>query len=179
MAIDTITIARPYAKAAFEFAMQGQQLGKWSKTLAFLANLFSEETMQLVINNPGISQAKVADIIIDVLADSIDEQGANFLRLLGQVKRLAIINDIFVLYEMYRSEVEKTIDVDVTSFMPLNEKQMHSMMDSLKARLQREVSLNVNVDKSILGGAIIRAGDLVIDGSVRGKLNKLSSELAA
>ena len=108
-----------------------------------------------------------------------DESLNNLIALLATNKRLMLLPEINALYEVHRAEQEKTLAVDVISFSEVSPAQQKQLIESLSQRLQRKVSLKISIDPSLLGGAVIRAGDLVIDGSVRGKLNKLSTDLAA
>lgn len=179
MSTDTTTIARPYAKAVFEFALANNSLKQWSDALSLMAAVTSHPLMASVINNPSIPAQQVVSVYEDVCQGTLDQFGLNFVRLLAESKRLSALLDIKSMYEVLRAEQEKVADVDVVSFSPLSEQQQSVMIEALKKRLNRDVTLNVSIDKALLGGAIIRAGDLVIDGSVRGKLKKLSSEIAA
>lgn len=90
-----------------------------------------------------------------------------------------LLPEIKALYEVYRAEQEKILEVDVVSYSELTPAQQQRLSESLSQRLSRKVSLKISIDPSLLGGALIRAGDLVIDGSVRGKLNMLGTSLAA
>ena len=117
-------------------------------------------------------------LLISVCADEIDDQGRNYIKLLAQIRRLVLLPDITALYEYYRAEAEGKIEAEVISAKDITEQQMGNIAQALKKRLGREVSISARTDSSLLGGAIIRAGDLVIDGSVRGKLNKLATALS-
>jgi F-type H+-transporting ATPase subunit delta len=180
---DMTTIARPYAKAAFEYSLAAQQLAAWSTLLNALALAVLEPRAKDFIDNPSTTVAlkcQILNSIAEKWMEGKDLQAAqNFIALLAESKRLAALPDISVQFEALRAEQEKTLKVQVVSFSPLTQEQQKSLMQSLSHRLQRQITLNVNIDKSLLGGAVIRAGDLVIDGSVRGKLNKLGTNIAA
>lgn len=177
------TIARPYAKALFNHALAEKSLAEWSAALHYLAQTVLDSEARQFISNP----ATTSDLQIRLLLDVCGQKGKgvdrkaieNFLTLLAKNKRLLILPDVYVQYEALRAEQEKTLTARVTSFAKLSSAQQKQLIDSLSQRLQREVTLEINIDKSLLGGAIIQAGDLVIDGSVRGKLSKLGSYLAA
>jgi F-type H+-transporting ATPase subunit delta len=185
---DTVTIARPYAKAMFNHALADKKLAEWSAILSTLALIVLDEQACQLISNPSSATSMQADLIWSVferiMPDSLSAQvdGTqinNVIRLLAANKRLLLLPDILVEFELLRAEQEKTLAVDVTSFSALTEEQQQQLRQSLSLRLQRQVVLHLNVDPSLLGGAVIRAGDLVIDGSVLGKLTKLGTDLAA
>ncbi len=180
MATDTTTtIARPYAKAVFELALEKQHLQQWSDLLFILATVSLDESVQKLIHEPSFPDAELAQLFIDVAGQYADENGKTFFQLLAQNKRLSVLADIKANYEHLKSEQEKSLEVSVVSFIEMSDAQKQALAQSLKERLKRDISINEKIDKSILGGAIIRAGDMVIDGSVKGKLDKLKTEVAA
>lgn len=171
------TIARPYAQAAFDIAQEKGDLKNWSDMLQLVAAVTSDATLQDMISNPSIEREKIIDIIFAVCADKLNDTGKNFVKVLADNGRLNVVNEISERYEWHRSEAEKTVEAEVTSAFPLSDSQIASVTEALKKRLGREISLVAKIDDSIVGGAIIRAGDLVIDGSVSGQLDKLSTSL--
>lgn len=181
---ESITIARPYAKAIFAHALDAKHLAKWSTILSDLAQAVLEPQAIRFISDPTTSTEQKCKLLLTVCrheqAAPTDQKAIeNLIMLLAENKRLLLLPDIYALYESLRAEQEKTLTVEVTSFSELTEEQKKKLIHSLSDRLQRQISLDVTIDKSLLGGAVIRAGDLVIDGSVQGKLNKLRSDLAA
>lgn len=179
---DKTTIARPYAKALFEHALQEKTLTAWSHVLQQLAELLMNKPVQAFVSHPQVQDDQQVQCLEALLAKTSLSLPATLgpaLSLLAENKRLLLLPDIYVQFELLRAEEEKTQVVHVHSFAPLTTEQQQLLMRSLSERLQRQVTLDVVVDKSLLGGAIIRAGDLVIDGSVRGKLSKLGTNLAA
>ncbi len=180
MAMDTITtVARPYAKAAFEYALEHNELQSWSDLLFILASISLDEDVQHLIAQPGIPAHELAALYIDVAGSKVNDAGKNFVHLLADNKRLMALSEIKATFEIFKAEQEKSLEVSVISFSDMAESQKKSLASSLKARLKREITIDETIDKSILGGAIIRAGDLVIDGSVRGQLEKLRHEIVA
>ena len=171
------TVARPYAQAAFDLAKEGNALAKWSDMLGFAAAVSVDSDMQAAIDSPNMSAAQQADLFTQVCADKLDDQGGNFIKLLAENDRLALLPQIAVLFDELRADAEGTIEAIVTSAKPLSDAQQQDIANALKARFNREVSITVETDESMLGGAIIRAGDTVIDGSVRGKLEKFAHAL--
>lgn len=180
---ETTTIARPYAKAIFQHALAAKQLATWSTVLHDLATAVISSEAEQFINNPMSTTQQKAALLQSVCAKSTDKRDLsaveNLVCLLASNKRLLLLPDIYAQYEVLRAEQEKTLTANVSSFTELSLSQQQQLIHSLSQRLQRQVTLEINIDKSLLGGAVIRAGDLVIDGSVRGKLNKLGSNLAA
>ncbi|WP_133128042.1 F0F1 ATP synthase subunit delta [Legionella nagasakiensis] len=180
---DTTTIARPYARAIFEHALASGQLASWSTVLHVLAQAVLDPNAEQFIDNPTSTISLQRELLCSLfLSSSYDnERNAieNLIALLAQNKRLMLLPDISVQYEALRAAQEKTLKVRVRSFSTLSDGQQQHLIESLSRRLQRQITLDVEIDESLLGGAIIQAGDLVIDGSVRGKLNKLGTSLAA
>ncbi len=174
----TVTVARPYAKAVFEFALEKGELAKWSTMLEALAIISLDADVVRIIDEPGIETSQVVKLIKSIAGKHLDKFGENFVELLAENKRLTALSEVKAIYESLKSEHEKQLVVDVISFSPLSSAQSKSMVEHLTAKLKREVSLNVSIDSSLIGGAIIRAGDFVIDGSVKGKLEKLKTEIA-
>lgn len=179
---DTTTIARPYAKAIFEHALAAKKLSQWSEILHELAIAVLDEKAMQFITNPVATEEQQKGLLMTLFPKfEPNEKKAieNLVALLAHNKRLMLLPDIKALFEALRAEQEKTLKVKVISFSELSAAQQEQLINSLSKRLQRQVTLNLSVDESLLGGAVIHAGDLVIDGSVRGKLNKLSTDLAA
>ena len=171
------TIARPYAQAAFDIAKEKGDLKAWSDMLQLIAAVASDAVLSDMISNPSIEREKIVEIIVDVCGDNLDELAKNFVKVLADNGRLNVATEIAQGYEERRAEAEKTVEAEVTSAFPLNDAQVKSMTEALKKRLGREVTLITTVDESIVGGAIIRAGDLMIDGSVSGQLDNLATTL--
>ena len=172
------TIARPYAEAVFQLAQQKGQLKEWSDMLQTVAMITADEDMKGIIGNTSVSKSQTAELVIDVAGTVMNEQGKNLVKLLAENHRLGVTAEITEQFETLKAEAEKTIEAEVIAATELGSAQQALITDKLKARLGCEVSLKCTVDESLMGGAIIKAGDLVIDGSVSGHLNKLSVELA-
>jgi F-type H+-transporting ATPase subunit delta len=171
------TIARPYAQAAFELAKESGELAKWSEMLQFAAQVATDPAMQAYIDNPRVSDARLSELLIDICGDQLNDAGKSFVRVLVENHRLAVLAEIATLYEQHRAEAESKIEAEVVSAFPVSDEQRQALEQALKKRLGREVSLTTRIDESLIGGAIVRAGDLVIDGSVTGHLDKLASAL--
>lgn len=172
------TIARPYAEAVFQLAHAKGQLKEWSAILKTVAVIATNADMQNIIGNTSVNKAQLAQLIIDVAGDVMTDSGCNLIKLLAENRRMDVIAEITVQFEFLKAEAEKTVEAEMVSAQKVSAKQQSMIAEKLKARLGREVSLKCTVDESLMGGAIIKAGDMVIDGSVSGQLNKLSVELA-
>ena len=171
------TLARPYNKAAFEYAKANQQLANWSAMLGLAAAVSQDDTMQRVLKAPRLTSTEKATTFVEVCGDKFDAQARNFLSIVSENNRMELLPEIADMFELYKAEQEKSVDVDVTSAFALNDEQQDKLAKVLSARLGREVRLHAAEDASLIGGVVIRAGDLVIDGSVRGKLAKLAEAL--
>jgi F-type H+-transporting ATPase subunit delta len=175
---ENITIARPYAQAIFSTAQEQGDLAGWSDMVQFAAAVVSDPEMAALIDSPRFDKGQVAEIIIDVCGKKLNDAGRNMIRVLADNDRLEVLPEVAELYEAQRAAVEGTVVAEVISATELNKSQQKSIAEALKKRLGRDVTLECKTDESLLGGAIIRAGDVVIDGSVVGKLEKLASALA-
>lgn len=175
---ENITIARPYAQAIFSTAQEQGDLSGWSDMVQFAAAVVSDPEMAALIDSPRFDKGQVAEIIIDVCGKKLNDAGRNMIRVLADNDRLEVLPEVAELYEAQRAAVEGTVVAEVISATALNNAQQKSIAEALKKRLGRDVTLECKTDESLLGGAIIRAGDVVIDGSVVGKLEKLASALA-
>lgn len=171
------TMARPYAKAAFEAALESDSLHAWSDALQLVAAVVDHQIVKTALSSPSLTGEQQAGLVIDLCGDQISGPIKNFISILAEYKRLGLLPEIVTLYEALRAQQEKKVDVTVTSAFPLSDTIQEKFAASLKEKLQREVVLHSDIDKSLIGGAVIRAGDLVIDGSVRGRLAKLAESM--
>lgn len=174
---ELITLARPYAKAAFEVALLADALDQWSKMLAVSAAVSGDSGVSAILSSPSLSSDQVADAFIGVCGDELDEKGKNFVHLLAENKRLVLLPEISTLFDNLKANQEKSVDVEITTAFEISSDVSNKLARALKDRLQREIILATKVDQSLIGGAIIRAGDNVIDSSVRGKLSKLAESM--
>jgi len=171
------TVARPYTKAAFEYARDKGSLDQWSQLLSLAALAASDSLMTPVLSNPALSAEQKSDLILSVLDAQADEAGKNFVRLLAENGRLSLLPEISVQFEHLKANLEKKVDVDLTTAFPLEDAQQEKLAKALSSKLGREVKLTSKVDKSIIGGVVVRSNDLVIDGSVRARLAKLAEAM--
>lgn len=170
------TLARPYAKAAFDYARNNSQLKSWSEFLSTLSAVATEAKVSSFLASPA-SPSQKAQLIKDLCGDAIDKHMQAFVDLLSVNKRLSLLGVIRFLFEQFKSKQEKFLRVDLVSAMALSPEIEKELCDKLSKTLASEVTINVQVDTSLIAGALIRFGDTVIDGSVKGRLAKLSEAL--
>ncbi|GLO62394.1 ATP synthase subunit delta [Vibrio sp. MACH09] len=170
------TIARPYAKAAFDFAVEKEALDQWSQMLTFATEVVNNEDMAELLTG-SVSADKLADIFVAVCGDQFDEHGQNLIKVMAENGRLKAIPEVCEEFLVLKHELEKVIDVEVISASKLTKEQLTKISKKLEKRLERKVNLNCSVEETLLGGVIIRAGDLVIDNSTRGQIDRLSDAL--
>ncbi|TNC93899.1 MAG: F-type H+-transporting ATPase subunit delta [Gallionellaceae bacterium] len=175
---NAITIARPYAQAAFEEAQKQNALKAWSELLLGLADVVQNADMRAVVSNPKVSTAKVADLMDAFVGADANAQQRNFVRVLADNQRLLVLPEIAELFEVLKADAEKTVNVVVDSAFELSAAQQDKIVSSLKKRMGREIKLACNVKKDLLGGVVIRAGDKVIDGSALTRLGEMANALA-
>ncbi|MFZ5524709.1 MAG: F0F1 ATP synthase subunit delta [Pseudomonadota bacterium] len=175
---EAITTARPYAQAAFEEALQLADLKGWSEMLLALAEAVRHHEVRAVVTNPRVAKMQVESLMEGLLGTQAKVQQRNFVRILVDNQRLLLLPEIVAIFEALRAEAEKTVNVVVDSAFELSAAQQQKIISSLKARLGREIKLVCKVNKDLLGGVVIRAGDKVIDGSARTRLGEMANALA-
>lgn len=171
------TLARPYAEAVFRLAKEKSALAGWSERLATLAAIVSDPQMQAVIADPNTSAARAAELIGAIAG--ADEAGKNLLAVLAGNDRLTLLPEIAAQYEVLKAEAEGVLEATIVSAQAMSDAQKAELMAALKARFGRDVEATVQVDESLIGGAVITVGDQVIDGSVKGRLQKMAAALTA
>lgn len=170
------TLARPYAKAAFEVAKAASALAGWSDALATLAAVSLEEKVQKALGNPAATSASHVAFLLEV-APEAGEITKNLLLAMADQKRLALLPDVLTHFEKFRADEEHSVNVTVTSAFALTATQEALLIEKLKNKLGRDIQLETEIDESLIGGVIIRTDDMVIDGSVTGKLAKLAEAM--
>ena len=175
---EAITTARPYAQAAFDEAQRLGDLKGWSAVLQTLAEALSNAEVSAVVSSPRVANNKIEELILALCGTQLAAQQRNFIRVLVDARRLTVATEIACMYEALRAEAEKSVDVTVASAFELNDAQQQKIAAALKARMGREVKLSCKVNKELLGGIVIRAGDKVIDGSARTRLGEMANALA-
>ena len=175
------TIARPYAKAVFDFAIEQRSIDKstvkkWEEMLGFLAEVVENDTMKDFLTS-SFSAEKLADTVISICGEQVDQYGQNLIRLMAENKRLTVLPIVFKEFQHYVEEYNAIAEVQVTSAQPLSIAQQEKVAAAMEKKLARKIKLNCNVETSLIAGVIIRTDDFVIDGSSRGQLNRLANEL--
>ena len=176
---DRLTIARPYARAAFEEAHERHSLPAWSRALRVGAEVVKDPRIGELMGNPRVTPQQLADLLIGIAGDSLGAEGQNFLRTLADNHRLPYLPEIAAQFDTLKDAAEGMADVTVTSAAPLDAGQLQKISAALSKRLKREVRLHCALDPQLIGGAIVRSGDLVIDGSLRSRLERIAYELTA
>ncbi len=176
---DRITIARPYARAAFEEARAHERLAPWSEALQVAAEVVRDPRVQTLLGNPRVTPAQLAQLVTGIAAAPLADAGANFVRTLAVNRRLAYLPEISALFNKLKDAAQGVADVTVTSAAPLDASQKQKLAAALHKRLRRTVRLHCEVDAALIGGAVLRSGDLVIDGSLRTRLDRIAYELTA
>ncbi len=174
---NTITLARPYAKAAFEYASAAKKVEQWASMLNFAATLVAQAEVVKQLSNPELNKEGKVAFLIQLCEDNTDAEMANFLHVLGENNRLTLLPTISEAFAQFRAEQERSIEVEVESAFELSAAQIKTLAAALSKRLDRTVQPKATVNPALIGGLHIRAGDLVIDGSIRGKLGKLAEAL--
>ncbi len=173
------TLARPYAKAAFELAHEARSLGQWSQTLQTLAGAVADAKVAALLASPRLSRSDVAAVLTAALGDRLDAQARNFVKLLAENNRLAALPAIADGFEALRAEAEKRVEVEITTAAAVADAEAQALLGALRKRLARELEVSWKTDPALVAGAVIRAGDLVIDGSVSGELAQLRQAVIA
>lgn len=175
--IESRTIARPYARSAFEFAKSADTVDAWSTALARLAAIVSDPDARMMISHPRVTDGQLTEMLIDAGGGAFTGPVENFVRLLVDSGRVGLAPTIRSLFEELRAEAAGVSNVSVTSAFDLGQEQTDAVADALRSRFGRSVSVSVDTDPELLGGAVIRAGDKVIDLSVRGRVEGLRNQL--
>lgn len=185
---DKHTIARPYARAAFDIAREKDRMGQWSDALGVAGAVMADDAAERFLASPSLTDAERLDFLTGLIRaaggnnqvlDGSDPEGTNFLKLLIEYDRTAVLPEIAERFDELKAAVENTVDVTVTSAVPLSAAQRDEIAAALRARLGRDVRIATDTDETLIGGAVIRAGDVVIDGSLRARLEGLANALVA
>ena len=170
------TVARPYAKAAFEFAVEAKAIDNWLTQLTFAAEVAKDETIKGFLSG-GTSVEQVQTLFLNVCGEQVDSNGQNFLKVMAENERLLVLPQVLEQFIALKADFDQEVAVDVTSAVEVTAEQKTKLSAALEKRLARKVKLNCTVDASIVSGLIIQAGDMVIDGSIKGKLSRLATSL--
>lgn len=172
------TLARPYARAVFELAREKDQLESWSDQLAFLASVVDEPSVRALLESPRMTPEQRAELIVQIGEGRLDDEGKSLLRVLAENDRLDALPEIAAVYELQRAAEAGCVEAEVISAFALDEKQQTELAQALRQRMGSEVRLTCQTDDTLLGGVIVRVGDTVIDGSIRGRLQRMAATLS-
>jgi F-type H+-transporting ATPase subunit delta len=171
------TLARPYAKAAFQYAADASDLQGWSDSLAVAAAVAAQDAVVKLLSSPSYTATQQAEKTIEVCGDALNEKSRSFVQVLAENRRLQLLPQIYQQFEVLKANREKTVEVSVVSASEISTEQQEKLASALSSKLERQVNMQVSVDDSLIGGVVVRAGDTVIDGSIRGRLAKLAEVL--
>jgi len=171
------TLARPYAKAAFEFAVDASALDQWSAQLNLLAAIVADSKVANLLASPALTSEYQAEQLIAVCGDEVGAQVQNFVRVLAENKRLSLLPHVAALFAEFKSNRERSVDVNIDTAFALTKKVEAKLAAALSKKLERDVKVTSQVDESLIGGVVIRAADVVIDASIRGRLDKLAKAM--
>lgn len=177
MSGEATTIARPYAEAAFARAVETEKLDLWADMLGFLASVASDPAMAGLIHNPRLDRNQMTELLLEICGGRLSEEGQNLVRLLAQNDRLPVVGEINKMFGSMKSAHEGALDVVVTAAFAVKPAQEQQIAKALRAKLGRDVRIVTEEDPELIGGIKIRAGDMVIDGSVAAQLSQLANEL--
>jgi F-type H+-transporting ATPase subunit delta len=175
--IEPTTLARPYARAAFEHARAAGELAAWQTALSELAAITTQPKVAAAMRDPNQTAAQRASTLSSLAGDAVPTAVGNLLAIMSDNGRLSLIPEVAKLFDQLKQAVESAVAVHVTSAYPLSDAETQQLTETMQEKLERSITLTSETDPSLLGGALIRADDLVIDGSVRGRLNKLAGTL--
>jgi F-type H+-transporting ATPase subunit delta len=171
------TLARPYAEAVFRMAQGENDLAGWSSRVHSLAMIVSDAQMARLIADPAVAVDRVTGLIIDVAGSDLGERGANFVKVLAENDRLSLLPEIGAQFDALKANAEGTLEATITSAQELTQAQIDDLVAGLKAKFNRAVNVQMAVDPELIGGAVIAIGDQVIDGSVKGRLQRMAFAL--
>ena len=177
MSLDWMSVARPYAKAVFDIAVEHKELAQWSLNLGRLALCLQDPNVQFFVRRPDVTNEQKVDALLSIV--DLGKNGVQFLTLLADLHRFEALPAISGLYETLRASYEKTLEASVVVCEPLTDDEKNKLTAALKERFKCEVNMTVQMDKSLLGGMIVRTGDWVIDGSLHTQLRRLREEITS
>jgi len=171
------TLARPYAEAVFRLAQGENDLAGWSARVQSLALIAADAQVARLIADPAVASERVAGLVIEVAGADLGEHGANFVKVLAENDRLPLLPEISEQFETLKASAEGTLEATITSAQELTQAQIDDLVAGLKAKFNRAVNVQVAVDAELIGGAVIAIGAQVMDGSVKGRLQRMSFAL--
>ena len=175
---DFTTLARPYAKAVYDLASENNTLDSWGDALTNLANVINEPQMSEVLSNPELGKQQKGELVIQVMGDNLNQQQQNLVKLMAENGRLILMSDVLQQFEVARAKAENKIEAEVVSAFELSAEQADELINTLKNKLGCDITLTTTIDESLIGGVVIKAGDTIIDASMKSQLDSLALSLA-
>ncbi|HKY69656.1 MAG TPA: F0F1 ATP synthase subunit delta [Gammaproteobacteria bacterium] len=179
MLAETNAIARPYAKAIFAVAKEENQIAKWTEMLAFAAFIAEDLNIKAAIQHPNMTNPEIVRVFCDVGKDVFTPKAKAVLELLGEGKRFSFLPEIFRFFEVLRKADEKLIEAKVVSAIPLEEEDKNKLKTALEKRFMKKINLTCITDPLQIGGVLVRVGDFVLDGTLKGRLAKLTQAIVS
>lgn len=176
---DARTIARPYAKAAIMLAMASNDYQKWHKALILAAQVAKADDMQTILKDPNVELSQILEVFAELGKDNFDKDITNLLKVMGQSKRLSILPEVAEIFGEIQATKQNIMPVDLISAKPIDQKLQEQIIVALKRKLGYDINLNCTTDPNLLAGAVIKAQDMVLDGSVKGRLTRLMQAVGA
>jgi len=174
---DFTTVARPYASAVYKLAAETSSVDSWGDALQLISAVASDAEMLKLLDNPKLDKDKKGEMLIHVLDDKLNEQQKNLIAIMAGNGRLKVLSEVAEQFEIYRAAAEGKVDAEVVSAFALSSAQEAAITATLKNKLGLEVTLTTTVDESLIGGVIIKAGDTIIDASMKSRLEALAITL--
>ena len=175
---DFTTTARPYARAVYQQATETSSVDAWGDALSLMATVASDAAMSEVLDNPQLGREQKGELLLKVIGDKLNAQQINLIKLMAENDRLKALPEVNDQFDVYRAEAEGKIDAEVVSAFPLSDEQEQAITATLKTKLGREITLTTTTDESLIGGVVIKAGDTIIDGSMKSQLESLALNLS-
>lgn len=172
------TSARPYARAVYALATESSSVDSWGEALALLAAVAADASMQELLDKPQLGKEQKGELMLKVLSDKLNPQQQNLVRLMAENDRLKALPEVAHQFEIYRAEAEGKVEAEVISAFALSSEQEQAITETLKSKLGRDVSIATSTDESLIGGVVIKAGDTIIDGSMKSQLESLAISLS-
>ena len=172
------TSARPYARAVYALATESSSVESWGEALSLLAAVAADASMQELLDKPQLGKDQKAELMLKVLSDKLNPQQQNLVRLMAENGRLRALPEVAHQFEIYRAEAEGKVEAEVISAFALTSEQEQAITETLKSKLGRDVSITTSTDESLIGGVVIKAGDTIIDGSMKSQLESLAISLS-
>lgn len=174
---EAITVARPYAEAAYKFAVESRELSQWSKILQLAASIAEDGQMKLLVGNPLISVGQLSELILEIGGKKFSTEARNLIVLMIENKRVLLLSQVSQLFEQLKAQHEGVLEARIISAFKMQSDQVDRLIDNLEQKFNRKIEAQVSVDPELIGGVKVEIGDETLDASVRGKLEAMAVAL--